>query len=119
MSKEQRMDTVLGPGSELEGTLVVKGSARLDGRFKGTVRVHGHLVVGKTGVVEGEITARSAVIAGNIHAKVDIAEKIEFESGARFRGEVTCKGLVVHEGVIFDGQCQMSRTGGSEGKKGG
>ncbi|MEO0229085.1 MAG: polymer-forming cytoskeletal protein [candidate division WOR-3 bacterium] len=105
---EEKMDTIIGQGAEMEGTISVLGSARVDGRFKGTLRVQGALIVGKTGVIDGEISAKNGVIGGVIKGKLHIEEKVVFESTARFNGELTCKAIVIEEGVVFDGNCSMS-----------
>ncbi|MCD6087152.1 MAG: polymer-forming cytoskeletal protein [Candidatus Hydrothermae bacterium] len=106
---EEKMDTVLGAGSEIEGTISVRGGMRIDGKFKGNLNVQGTLVVGKSGSLDGEIHAKEAVIGGTLKGKVRIDEKIEFQTGATFEGELVCKGLIVQEGVKFDGTCSMSK----------
>ncbi len=106
----EKMDTIVGEGGSFEGTIEVKGGTRIDGKFKGNIKVEGTLVVGKTGVIEGEIFAQNAVVGGNIVGKMVIAQKVEFQSGARFKGDLFCKGLIVEDGVIFDGTCTMSET---------
>jgi Integral membrane protein CcmA involved in cell shape determination len=107
---EEKMDTMIGQGAEVTGNISVLGSARIDGKFKGNVKVQGTLIVGKAGLVEGEeISAKSAVIGGIVRGKLHIEEKVVFESTARFTGELTCKTLVVEEGVIFEGTCSMQK----------
>ncbi len=104
-----KLDTILGPGSQLEGDLSAKGSLRIDGTFTGKLKVEGSLIVGKDGRLEGEFHTKNAVISGSVKGKLYVAEKAEFQSGAKFDGELSCKGLVVEEGVIFDGLCQMTK----------
>jgi len=110
-------ETLLGTGAEFEGTLRVKGDVRIEGKFKGTVHVDGNLYVGKQGEVNAEVYAKNAVISGYVKGNLYIQEKVEFMSGARFEGEVECKGLVVHDGVIFDGNCRMSKRKGKPSKE--
>lgn len=102
------MDTLVGAGASLQGDLTVKGGARVDGRLKGNLRVEGHLVVGKSGMVDGEVRAQSVLVAGFVKGKLVIRERAEFEGGARFQGNLECKRLVIHDGVVFDGTCSMS-----------
>ena len=106
----EKMDTIVGEGGIFEGTIQVKGGTRIDGKFKGNIKVEGTLVVGKSGVIEGEIFAQNAVVGGHIIGKLVVAQKVEFQSGARFRGDLFCKGLIVEDGVIFDGTCTMSES---------
>jgi len=114
---EEKMDTIIGQGAEVTGNISVLGSARIDGKFKGNVRVQGTLIVGKAGIIEGDdISAKSAVIGGTVRGKLHVEEKVLFESTARFTGELTCKTLVVEEGVIFEGTCSMQKTPPKEAK---
>ena len=87
---------------------------RLDGRLKGKVIVNGTFVLGKGGNFDGELRTKNAVIGGNLKGTIKVEEKIEFETGARFQGDITCKGLVVNDGVIFDGTCNMTKSGFSQ-----
>jgi len=56
-----KLDTILGPGSQLEGDLSAKGSLRIDGTFTGKLKVEGSLIVGKDGVLDGEFHTKNAV----------------------------------------------------------
>ena len=107
--RDDKLDTIIGPGTQVEGTINVHGGVRIDGKFTGTLKVEGLLVVGKSGSLEGEIFVKNAAIAGKVKGKTMIEEKVELQSGAKFDGELTCKGLVIEEGVIFDGSCTMSK----------
>ena len=104
-----KLDTILGPGSNLEGDLSAKGNLRIDGTFIGKLKVEGSLIVGKDGVLEGEFHTKNAIISGSLKGKLFVEEKAEFHSGAKFDGELSCKGLVVEDGVVFDGLCRMTK----------
>jgi len=106
---DSKLDTLVGQGATFEGNIVIEGGARIDGKLKGKVNAKGTVVVGKTGKVDGEITAKSAVIGGEVKGIIKVQDRVEFESGAKFDGEVYCKTLVVQEGVIFDGSCTMTK----------
>ncbi len=106
---DAKLDTIVGQGTVFEGNISIEGSARVDGKFKGNVNAKGTVVIGKSGKVEGEIIAKSAVIGGEVKGTIRVQDRVEFESGAKFDGEVYCKTLVVQEGVIFDGSCSMTK----------
>jgi cytoskeletal protein CcmA (bactofilin family) len=108
---DEKLDTVVGVGTEFEGTIKVKGGVRIDGNFKGKLNVQGLLAVGKSGQVDAEVLVKDASFAGKVKGNVRVEEKVEFLQGARFEGDLVCKGLVIQEGVIFDGSCSMSKQG--------
>ena len=108
--KRAALDTVIGPGAELTGDVTVRAGTRIDGRVKGNVSCQGELVIGKDGVVEGEVKAASAVLAGRITGKLSVEGKAELSSTARMEGDVACAKLVIEEGAFFQGHCQMSTS---------
>jgi cytoskeletal protein CcmA (bactofilin family) len=110
--REEKVDTVIGAGAKFDGNLEIQGGIRIDGKLKGNLKVQGLLVIGKTGQVEGEIFAKDALVGGIVLGKIRVENKIEFQSGASFEGELVCKGLVIQEGVKFDGTCSMTKEQG-------
>jgi len=109
---DEKVDTVVGAGAKFDGKLEIQGGIRVDGKIKGNLKVQGLLVIGKTGHVEGEVFSKDALVGGTILGKIKVENKIEFQSGASFEGELTCKGLVIQEGVRFDGSCNMTKEQG-------
>lgn len=104
---EAGLNTIIGRGSVIEGTLQVEGEIRIDGRVKGKISSTESLTVGNGGVVEADLDTKVAVIGGNVIGNVSALEKIELQSKAVVEGEITTKNLVVEEGAIFHGKCNM------------
>jgi cytoskeletal protein CcmA (bactofilin family) len=107
---EAGLNTIIGKGSVIEGTLQVEGEIRIDGRVKGKISSTESLTVGNGGVVEADLDTKVAVIGGNVIGNVSALEKIELQSKAVVEGEITTKNLVVEEGAIFHGKCNMRNT---------
>ena len=105
------LNTIVGKGSSLEGTLKVENSIRVDGRIKGHVTTTDSLVIGKEGEIEGEIIAKNAIIGGRVHGKISATGKIVLEAKAFFQGEMKTARLVIDDGAVFDGRCSMQRDG--------
>ncbi len=106
--------SVIGEGSVLEGTMEITGNLRVDGTFKGKLRITENLIVGKRGLVEAEVNTRSALVGGTIKGNLSASEKIALQSGSRLEGEMITSKLVIEEGVSFQGSCntaQGSSTG--------
>ena len=62
----------VGESTELEGaSLAIKGTAQIDGKFSGKVTVK-HLVVGKNGVVTGDIQGETAYIEGQVEESISL-----------------------------------------------
>ena len=107
---EEGLNTIIGKGSVIEGTLQVEGEIRVDGTVKGKISSAESLTVGNGGVVEADLNTKVAVIGGNVTGNVFASEKIELQSKAVVEGEITTKNLTVEEGAIFHGKCNMKDT---------
>lgn len=101
------MNTIIGKGSVIEGTLQVEGDLRIDGTVKGEITSTESLTVGDEGVVEANLNAKATLIDGIVIGNIFAPEKIELQSRARVEGEITTKNLMVEEGAIFHGKCNM------------
>jgi cytoskeletal protein CcmA (bactofilin family) len=108
------MNTLLGKGSNFNGSLKVEGGIRIDGQFEGSVETNGTLVIGKEGIMKAEIKAKDAIIGGKVTGNITATNKIELQSGASYSGDIKCRGLIIDSDVFFDGSSKM--LGQHEGK---
>jgi cytoskeletal protein CcmA (bactofilin family) len=104
------LNTVIGKDSIVEGALEVKGGLRVDGMVRGRVSVSESLAVGDSGRIEADSTARVATIGGRVVGNIFAQDKIELQSKAVVEGDITTKNLVVEEGAVFHGMCNMKNT---------
>ncbi len=106
-----RLDTVIGPETNVRGDFRVTGSVRLDGQVEGRMDVTETLVTGPRSLLKGDLNCRSAVIAGRIEGDIYAAEGVELQTGAQVFGNVSCKGLVIQPDCLFQGNCSMAQAG--------
>ncbi len=106
-SKSGDLNTIVGKGTYVEGTLKIDNSIRIDGRIKGDVETNDSLIIGKDGEIEGNVKAKNAIIGGKIVGKLHVEGKVVLESKAIFHGEMKAERLVIDDGAVFDGQCTM------------
>ena len=107
-----RLNTMIGPGTEIVGDLKIQGGIRVDGSVTGEIIAGGPITVGEKGEVEAPIIeASSAVIGGRVTGDVRAPEKILLESSAVVEGTLTTEVLIIEEGAQFSGSSDMS--GGS------
>lgn len=103
--------TFISDGTHILGDIKVESDLRVEGYLKGTVTVGGMLVLGPTGKIEGEVTARSATIAGQILGNIKGHEKIVLETKSTLLGDLHTRELVINEGATFQGNCSMQADG--------
>ena len=105
--------TVIGAEAVFESaTLKGGGSIRIDGRFLGTIDIKGHIVLGETGVLDGEVQADSALFAGKYKGDLRIKDTLCLASTADITGRIEAGKLIVDEGAIFNGVCNVAGTDG-------
>ena len=99
--------SIIAQGCKFEGKVEVRGTLRIEGEFKGDIGTPESLVIGKTGVVNGKVTVKNAIIGGQLIGNITAENKIELQSGSHVEGDIKTKRLVIDEGVFFEGNCSM------------
>jgi cytoskeletal protein CcmA (bactofilin family) len=104
---EGAMNTIIGKGTRLEGSMEVAQSLRIDGVFKGQLKISDTLIVGTTGELsEVTVQAKNAIIGGIVKGNIVASNKVTLESSSRLEGDLTAKLLVIEEGALFTGNCK-------------
>ena len=67
----------------------------------------GKLVLGESGVVDGQISCQSAIIGGQLKAKITTKDLLTLKSTAKLSGEIVSGQLAIEPGAIFSGKCSM------------
>lgn len=98
---------IIGLGTTIEGNVDAQGDIRIDGKIIGNVVSRGKVVLGSTGIVEGNIIARNAEIAGETIGKINIEELLTLKNTANINGDIVTSKLMVETGANFTGTCQM------------
>lgn len=103
---------MIGEGTVFEGTLRSESDVRISGRIVGKLHVGGKAIVATEGVVEGEMVATNAEVAGSVQGEIKIKELLVLKGSARIDGNIEANRLIVEEGSIFNGKCQMTKDAG-------
>ncbi len=113
IGSEKEINAFLGQGTEFAGKLVFNGAVRMDGKFSGEIFSSGNLIIGETAVINAEIKVDTIVISGSVSGNIDAKSRIELYPPGKLYGNINAPVLVVNEGVIFEGNCQMGSNKGS------
>jgi len=112
---EGAMNTIVGKGTKIEGSMEVSQSIRIDGSFKGSLKATDTLIVGTTGELhEVSVSVKNAIIGGKISGNVVASNKVTLESTSRLDGDLTAKLLVIEEGALFSGNCKSGDQSGTQ-----
>lgn len=99
----------LGEGTSFIGTLQFEGTVRLDGRFEGDVFGSDLLIIGQTAAVRAEIQVGSLTVSGRVEGNIVARKRVELLGTAQVTGSVKTPALVVSEGAVLNGTCEMRR----------
>ncbi len=103
------MNTIIGKDTVFTGTIDIKGAIRIDGTVKGKILSSDTVTVGSTGYIEADVEAQAAVVAGKVVGNLNASESIELQAKSDVEGDIRAKSLVVEQGAIFCGACQMKQ----------
>lgn len=101
---------LIGTGTVIKGEVNSTGDIRIDGTLNGQVKCKGKIVVGATGVLEGEVFCQNADFSGQINGKVEVAELLTLKASAKFFGDMITNKLAIEPGANFTGTCTMDKT---------
>jgi cytoskeletal protein CcmA (bactofilin family) len=98
---------LIGAGTVIEGDIRSNGDIRIDGTVYGNVNSKAKVVIGATGVVEGDVISQNSDVSGTIKGKTTVAELLFLKSTAKVIGDIVTGKLIVEVGATFTGSCNM------------
>ena len=105
----REFSTVIGPESQFVGNFSGKEHFVIYGRVNGKCDIEGTVVLGETGVWEGNIHASNVVIAGQITGDVSASVKVELAPTARISGNISSPVVAIAEGAVYAGKIDMRK----------
>lgn len=103
----QSPTNTISKGTTLQGNIETDANLRIEGRMKGDVKARSTFFVGEGAVVEGNISAEMAEIAGEIRGQIEVANTLLLKPTAIVHGDIITAKLVVEAGAQFNGSCKM------------
>lgn len=100
--------TVISESSTVVGDVETQGPLMVSGRVQGNGRVGGTLSMSKSAHWRGDITARQAVLAGHVVGKIVVEDKLEVSASAVIEGEIVARILAIANGARIDGEVTVT-----------
>jgi len=100
--------TVISESSSVVGDVETRGPLMVSGRVQGNGRVGGTLSMSKSAHWRGDITARQAVLAGHVIGKIVVEDKLEVSASAVIEGEIVAKVLAIANGARIEGEVTVT-----------
>jgi cytoskeletal protein CcmA (bactofilin family) len=105
----EEVNAFLGRGTTFDGKMSFDGMFRLDGKFKGEIVSGDSLIIGETGEVDAQIKVNSLIVNGKLTGGVTASIRIEINPPGKVLGDIKTPVLVISEGAVFEGNCQMEK----------
>jgi cytoskeletal protein CcmA (bactofilin family) len=105
---DNRIDTLVGAETRIEGDMHFNGGLRVDGAIRGSLIEQSDtpstLILSEHGSIEGAVTAAKIVLNGKVIGPVKYSHFIELQTKARITGDLYYKSLEMHTGAVIEGK---------------
>ena len=105
---QNRIDSLIGEGTVVEGSITFAGGLRIDGRVQGNVTAADEqpttLVLSEKARVDGEIHVSHVVVNGTIVGPLFASEYVELQAKANVSGDIHYRTLEIQLGAVIQGR---------------
>ena len=103
----ERIETVIGPGTTVNGGLMLIDSVRIDGKVIGDIQAsqsnRATVAIGPTGEVVGHISAFRVIVAGKVEGNIAALERVELSHDCLVQGDISYSSINVQHGARLQG----------------
>lgn len=108
-TNESSVSTIAGD-MKITGDVTTAGVIRIEGTVEGSVKGARQVLIGRQGMVKGDVSAREAIVGGRIEGSVTVSERVEVQGTAFINGDLFAKSMLVQEGGRINGAIRMEET---------
>jgi cytoskeletal protein CcmA (bactofilin family) len=99
--------TLISTGTTLKGDITSNSDLRIDGTIIGNIRGNAKIIIGTSGVVEGDIEGNQADVTGKVTGNLKIKDLLQLRGECNITGNVSAGKLQIEPTATFNGQCHM------------
>ncbi len=99
------INTIIGPGSFVKGSLSVPGFLRIDGDVDGNINTPGRVIIAENARIRGNIHAKSVSVGGMVQGDIIAPEQVVVLSSGLVLGDILTKKIQLEENVLVHGFC--------------
>ena len=99
--------TLISAGTTIKGDISSNSDLRIDGTIIGNINSSAKIVIGSSGVVEGDIFGNHADIVGKTSGTIKVKELLQLRGECVVNGNIYAGKLQVEPSATFNGQCHM------------
>ncbi|MER3499113.1 MAG: cell shape determination protein CcmA [Chitinophagaceae bacterium] len=99
--------TIINAGTTVKGDISSNNDLRIDGTILGNISSTSKIVIGASGVVEGDISGNQADIVGKVSGNIKAKDLLQLRGDCVVNGNIFAAKLQVEPTATFNGQCHM------------
>ena len=97
----------ISQGTKIIGDFISESDFRIDGIIEGNIKTSGKVVVGKSGMIKGNLQGTDAYFEGQFFGELTLSGTLTLKATAKIEGEVVIAKLAVDPGATFNATCMM------------
>jgi cytoskeletal protein CcmA (bactofilin family) len=109
-SVSEDINTILGKETSFKGVLTYEGTVKIDGKVEGEIIAKDTLIIGEDAEINANIDVGRLISRGKIKGNITVKDRAEFLAPAVLHGNIQTPVIVIEDGVIFEGKCDMGST---------
>ena len=113
-SKSLSLNTLV-KGTVIKGDIKADSDIRIDGKIEGTLECGAKVIIGPTGLVEGEIKCVNAVIEGRFDGNLLVKETLSLKDSAVINGDASYDKLIVQQGAVINAVIKRNNPAAKNG----
>ncbi len=109
MVRKKEEEKILDVNASMQGTLVFSDpvNLRINGKFEGSLKTKGNLIIGENAVVSADIEGENIIISGSVKGNIKSTAIVTITSTASVYADIQTPRISIEEGAIFNGNCKM------------
>ncbi len=105
----QPVDTLISQHCVIEGNLATQNSVKLDGCIHGNLLAKGLVIVGESGVVQGDLHSADLLVFGRVEGNIR-AQSVQLKPTAHILGKIETALFQVEPGAHYQGEVSMGQA---------
>lgn len=106
--EQAEITAFLGKGTTFKGVLSFEGTIRVDGKVEGEIVSKSTLIAGDEALLQGEVSVGTLISSGKVVGNITASQMVHVLAPGTVNGNIKTPKLIIEEGVLFDGKCEMA-----------
>jgi cytoskeletal protein CcmA (bactofilin family) len=104
------VNSILGPGSSINGDIESGGFTRIDGSIRGNLSAKGRVVVGEKARMRGNISGTTVTVGGVVCGNILASERISILDTGLVLGDIITRRIQADEGCLIHGRVTVCQS---------